>query len=230
MEIAGTGISRATRTLELPPGSIGTLIFSPLDRLFTREPPTGKLWEDSPTPTESEQPINWEYARAFILSYLRRRLDGVDPSDIQDVTQEAMVRLIRVSRTAQIRNLEALMLKIARRCSVDFFRKRQRWQVMSEPIEVHIESVADPRSDPPSRLGDPKERIEFIVLEFFHGRSEICWSLAMAFFEGRSWTSVARALSKSPEAIRKQWERCRLMLRKAIDEDGGGLLGFDVAE
>lgn len=164
--------------------------------------------------------INWVYARNFLHRFLGKRLDGIDPHEVEDITQEALIRLYRANERLSINNLEAIMIRIGRWCCVDYFRRRERWLHVMDPADPTLTNVEDPHPDPSQQVADPRERIEFIVVEFFEEKNSACKDLAAAFFEKRSWNSVAREIGKTATAIRKQWERCVQLLRKEFGEGG----------
>src|SRR5262249_54313514 len=74
------------------------------------------------------------------------------------------------------------------------------------------------RADEP---GDPLERLEFVVVEFFTARDARCRELAVAFFAGDDWKAVALAEGRSHDVIRKQWSRCLGILRETARDDRG---------
>jgi RNA polymerase sigma factor (sigma-70 family) len=164
--------------------------------------------------------INWVYARNFLLRFLGKRLDGIDPHEIEDITQEALIRLYRANERLSINNLEAIMIRIGRWCCVDYFRRRERWPLLMDPSNPVITKIEDPRPDPSEQIADPRERIEFVITEFFEQNNAACRKLATAYFERRSWNSVARGIGKTAAAVRKQWERCVQQLRKEFGERG----------
>ena len=112
------------------------------------------------------------------------------------------------------------MTIIARRTAKDFLRRQYRWRtvfggVSSEAAKEH----ADPKSVSPKGLGDPQERIEFIVYEFFRNAGASCLKLAEAFFDKRDWQSVAADLGLKHDAVRARWSRCLSLLKKAVKSD-----------
>ena len=73
---------------------------------------------------------------------------------LDDLVQEALVRLLRAVRREPIENLEALMTEIARRTAIDCLRRRTRWRAVIESEIPEGLEIADPnaRAD---RVGDP---------------------------------------------------------------------------
>lgn len=159
--------------------------------------------------------ISWGPAREFLHRCLARTLFRTDPADLEDLTQEALVRLLRACRAQEPKNPQALMRAIARRTAIDFIRRRERWKRLVcqfGDAEADSAPAVDP---PPDTAGDPLERVRFVVREFFAQRSRLCAELAEAFFAERSWQAVADERRCTSEAIRKQWSRCVKALREA---------------
>lgn len=178
--------------------------------------------------TRPRPEIGWTGAREFLLRRLRHELRGRDPGDLQDLAQEALVRLLRACRRREARNPEALMTAIARRTAIDHFRRTRRWQRLvtsaAEPEEIAV--VADPETPE-----DSLERLRFVALEFFAARGEVCHELALAYFDCRDWVRVARETGRSHDAVRRQWSRCLAALRAEAARRPGWLsdrIGWEV--
>src|SRR2546426_7198473 len=185
-------------------------------------PPSG----DAPAAgATSESEIRWDEATQF----LRRRLDYELPTrarhQLDDLVQESLVRLLRAVRREPVENLEALMTEIARRTAIDCLRRRTRWSALLSPAEPAIDEVPDPTARPDD-LGDPVERLHFVVLEFFTVREARCRELAVAFFAEQDWKLVAEGQGRSHRAVRKQWSRCLELLRAAARSDPGLLMDW----
>jgi DNA-directed RNA polymerase specialized sigma24 family protein len=148
----------------------------------------------------------WARALAFLRARLRKLLDRFDDSAVEDATQEAAIRLLRVVRREQVRNTDALMNVICRKIAIDTMRWHKRRQATFEPMSESVEYGF-------TLPVDPLARIEFAVLEFFRGRQAACYELAVAYFNDRDWEHVAGSLGKSHAAVRKQWSRCLGQLR-----------------
>jgi DNA-directed RNA polymerase specialized sigma24 family protein len=150
---------------------------------------------------------------------LSRKLSSLERAQLDDLTQEASIRLLRCMRREEVRNLDALVQTIIGRTVMDFLRCRRRSAAMFVPLtdatlnrpelEVEVEKVPK----------DFQERLEFTVLEFFRARRSGCFDLAREFFRHRNWRSVARDLGSSHDAIRARWSRCLSALRRAVARD-----------
>src|SRR5689334_3646624 len=119
----------------------------------------------------SESEIRWDEATQF----LRRRLGYELPTrarhQLDDLVQESLVRLLRAVRREPVDNLEALMTEIARRTAIDCLRRHTRWNAIVDPESADWDRIADPGS---GAVGDPVERLQFVVLEFFTAREARC--------------------------------------------------------
>jgi RNA polymerase sigma factor (sigma-70 family) len=169
-----------------------------------------------------EQDIHWDRARDFVRRRLSFELPAPAHGLLDDLTQECLVRLLRVVRRERVDNLEALLTVLARRTAVDALRRRSRWRALITEDETAIALAADPhaRADEP---GDPLERLRFVVVEYFVAHDARCRELAVAYFAGRDWKAVAVASGRSHDLIRKQWSRCLELLRAAARDERGPL-------
>jgi RNA polymerase sigma factor (sigma-70 family) len=174
-------------------------------------------------PAANEAEIRWDEASAFARRRLEYELPSWARGQVDDLVQETMVRLLRAVRREPVENLEALMTEIARRTAIDCLRRRSRWSIVLCEEAGDIEAVPDPAARGP-RLGDPLERMRFVVLEFFAAREARCRDLAVAYFAEQDWKAVAAAEGRSHEAVRKQWSRCLGMLRQAARDEAGPLM------
>src|SRR5262245_64525475 len=102
-----------------------------------------------PEPTASG-PTDWAAVRGRLRSLICAKLGGEDAS-IEDLTQEALIEIVRIGRRESIRNLDGLMSVVAAATVVDEIRRRRRWRLRqtdwNESME-RIESLATPGVDP----------------------------------------------------------------------------------
>ncbi len=176
-----------------------------------------------PAGAANEAEVRWDQASDFVRRRLAVELPPASHGLIDDLAQECLVRLLRYLRRERVQNLEALLTEVARRTAIDALRRRTRWTALVREDETAIETAADPRARAES-LGDPLERIEFVVLEYFTARDARCRDLAVAYFDGWDWKRVAAATGRSHDGIRKQWSRCVELLRAAAGAGGDPLL------
>jgi RNA polymerase sigma factor (sigma-70 family) len=156
----------------------------------------------------TESGLDWVAARAFLRVRLRRSLVAEDSAVIDELTQEAMVRLLRAVRRQEVRNLEALMNVIADRTRVDHIRAQRARMNVFQPMDSATADVPEFRPRPAAAVEDLGARLQFAVLEYFHLHNPRCRELALHYFAERDWTDVARKTGRKPEAVRQQWSRC----------------------
>lgn len=171
--------------------------------------PDGVRQAASPLPSPLSE-SQWGEAREFLRRCVRRRLFRYGEADVQDVTQEAAIRLIRMLRREGASNLEALMSVICQRATTDFIRRQTR-HPSPEPLD---EQGPDSATPPNTLRASELERLQFALLELFRTQDAKCHELATAYFKERDWRSVAKDLNESHAAIRQQWQRCRAKVKK----------------
>ena len=175
-----------------------------------------------PRGASSEAEIRWDEAVSFLRRRLERTLRGNARHHLDDLVQESLVRLLRAVRREPVDNVEALMTEIARRVEIDCVRRQARWSALVEPAPDDLDRIAP--SAPEETIGDPVERLQFVVLEFFSAREARCRELAVAYFAEQDWKRVAELAGRSHDAVRKQWSRCVAMLRQSAREEQGPLM------
>ena len=187
----------------------------------------GKIGSAVGPPAEAE--IHWEEACAFVRRRLGFELPASSRGLIDDLVQECMVRMLRFVRRERVENVEALLTHMARRTAIDALRRRTRWSALVTGDDETVAEIADPkaRADEP---GDPLERLQFVVVEYFTMRDARCRDLAVAYFAGDDWKAVALAEGRSHDVIRKQWSRCLGILRAAARDEGGPLMDWARSE
>jgi DNA-directed RNA polymerase specialized sigma24 family protein len=168
----------------------------------------------------AETRIDWVVVRATMKHAFSCRVRSEDPSVVDDLVQEGLVRLLRASRTTAIENLDAFTNTIVHRVWSDHVRRRASWRRLFDPLDEGTErtSAAPP---PPAdfETGSPVSRIRFIVIEFFPTRRSACLPLAAEYFRELDWCRVAERMGRSHAAIRQQWKRCVDALRTAVAAD-----------
>ena len=160
--------------------------------------------------------IDWDRARILLRRSLASRAGAGDRDAVEDLVQEASVRLLRASRRGPVENLDALASTIAQRTWVDFIRRRVRWR------RIFLEN-AEPADFPlseGSEWSDLKDRLQFIVLALFEREgADACRDLARAYFAEQDWKTVAGSMNQGYSAIRKRWSRCIQTVRRHLEQD-----------
>src|SRR5262245_24349132 len=181
--------------------------------------------EAAPGAPEQEAQIRWGEASAFVRRRLQFELPVSSHGLVDDLVQECMVRMLRYVRRERVLNLEALLTEVARRTAIDALRRRTRWSALVTSDDETVAILPDPnaRTEEP---GDPLERLQFVVVEFFTQRDARCRELAVAYFAGNDWKTVALAERRSHDVIRKQWSRCLGILREVARDETGPLMDW----
>lgn len=157
--------------------------------------------------------------RERLKEKFRYRVRFEDPTLVDDLAQEAMVGIIRKSRTADIENLEAFENTVAHNVWTDHVRRRSTWRRHFAAVN-EVPDVAAPEADSAGDdHGNPLARMLFLLLEFFQSRPGGCLPLIQQYvaLERPDWKQVAEALAMSHDAVRKRWERCRATLRREAE-------------
>lgn len=177
------------------------------------------------TPDALEQPardaVDWIRASALFASYLRHRAPALSSDAHKDLVQEALVRLYRTSRREPIRNLEAIANTIASSVVEDHRRATAREKAFLKRLAQLRPGGPLAQTDEPGDLGDPMDRLYFLVIAYFNAVHAPCADLAEQFFSRNSWKDLAAARGRSDTGIRKLWSRCTDRLRQAFlgDDD-----------
>jgi DNA-directed RNA polymerase specialized sigma24 family protein len=160
--------------------------------------------------------LDWDRMRTLLRNHLLRRAESGDRDHLDDLVQEACVRLLRASRRGPVESPDALAATIARRTWVDHIRRRTRWRNL---FVAETGQEAPALSGGPA-FGDVRDRLQFIVTELLESNgSHGCLDLARAYFAERDWKTVAAAAGRSYAAVRKQWSRCVTEVRDLIRRD-----------
>jgi hypothetical protein len=155
----------------------------------------------------TEPGIDWKEARAFLRRRVSVELRFEDPATLEDVCQDSLVRLLRASRSMEIRNLEALMTEIARRACISHIRSARVKRDRFTPLEDDAPEPEDRSSDGAGLAVDPVARLCFMVLEFLRGHDGLCHQIARLRAQGVDMSEIAGRVGRSHDAVRKHWSR-----------------------
>lgn len=169
------------------------------------------------TPSDLDPELDWKEIQSAFRSHLGRRAGAGDRRFLDDVVQEACIRLLRTARREPVENMDALVSTVAHRTWVDFIRRRMRWRRVFAAGDEHIEEAAAPGG---YEYGGLRDRLQFIVLELFEREgADACRDLARAYFAETDWKTVAKSLNQGHAAVRKRWSRCVEEVRRLMKED-----------
>ena len=179
-------------------------------------------------------PLNPEQARWFaeevqphepeLRAFLHRHFPTVQ--DIDDLVQEAYLRLIRARSTGAIAEPRAYLFQTARNAAYDLFR-RKRVVLLDDLAERHRPSVVEDSPDAAEIFSHAQE-IELLV-ESIHALPPRCREvLTLRKLHGLSYREIAARLGISEHTVNAQLAigivRCRQFLeaRGMIKEGGHG--------
>lgn len=151
------------------------------------------------------QQIEWSTASRSMRRMIAARLFRPEPSVVDDLTQEALIRLMRIARTQDVRNVEATMRHVVYWTVGDHLRRHTN--------DASLDDVGE-HAD-----GDPAwamQRAASTVLRFFEsiGRGE-CSDRTRDLLAGLTWNDVAERDARSADAVRQEWSRCAKQFRAA---------------
>ena len=167
-----------------------------------------------------ELDIDWARARSELRSRIQTRLGSGSESEIEDLTQQALVDVLRMVRKQGLRDLQAVIVIVARSTAVDEIRRRVRWRARFEELDPGPREAREP-GDPGHDHDDDLELLWFLLLESLRSRHAPCHALAVSFAKRGNWRSVGEALGLSHAAVRQQWSRCLRAFREALRKDPG---------
>jgi RNA polymerase sigma factor (sigma-70 family) len=149
---------------------------------------------------------------------------GLSKTNEDDATQEAIVRLSRLSgdRLRKIENLEAYLSRIVFNCAKDLLKAKSRQEPLYEDIgdageedgSSPLEWLAgqDKGSGDPAPMVECLEIIEKVLCEAPKEQGEVF----CLFLRGHSYAEIAR-MTEHPENTVSIWiHRIRLAMRKAL--------------
>lgn len=177
---------------------------------------------DQPQPSSAAPALDWDGLRGLALRRLRARLRFTSQETLEDLAQEVIVILFRMSRRETIQNAEALVTTLCHRTCVSHIRRMHgptgRLEALPEGDSPH----ELPAPDPAQEVGaDMLELFRFVVTEHFRSNDAGCLELANEFFAEHNWATVAERLGLKHNTVIKRWSRCMETVR-SIARSGSG--------
>lgn len=155
---------------------------------------------------------------------MRARLRSAPAETVEDLSQEVLVTLFRLSRRERLLEPQSLVHTLAHRVCVDHIRRQRGAAGRLDPVpdaDSPGEWVrGDPSADMPTDL---LELFRFLVLERFHELDAPCQDLATRFYTEQSWSTVAEQLGVRPATVIKRWARCMQQVRRLVRAQRGRL-------
>lgn len=164
------------------------------------------------------QDFDWHAIQAAVQRYSRGRSARNDIAD--DIAQEVIARLVKLTREQQIGSIFALAFRIADNLLMDMHRRESR---LSPEID------AEWRSDEPSldRVLDSRRAIDVFnqcLRRMPQLRREV---LVRRRLDQQSCRAIGEDLGISAKAVEKHITRGMIDLRRALDHAGIDLVGSD---
>lgn len=173
-----------------------------------------------PTPAAPD----WPALRAYTLHRIRGRLRFAPAETIEDLAQEVMVTLFRLSQRETLLNPEAFATTLVHRVCVDHVRRMRGPAGRLEPLPDSGTPLEWPAPDPSAEVSaDLLELFRFVVLEYFEREDAPCHELAREFFAEHSWSAVAERLGLRHNTAIKRWSRCMERVRTWARTERGPL-------
>jgi DNA-directed RNA polymerase specialized sigma24 family protein len=160
--------------------------------------------------------IDYREARERMSRVIADTARGILREQLEDVTHEALVGLVRAIRRQKPESLEALQVVIAKRAAIDWIREQKRERLLV-PSDGLVDRIAG------RDLAQETQHMFWVVREYFLQSADDCVPLFDARFEGHEFDELARAASRTSAAMRKQWSRCCEKAREALLAEGGAL-------
>lgn len=174
-------------------------------------------------PSVSSAP-DWNTLRAYALHRIRGRLRFASAETLEDLAQEVMITLYRLSQREPLANPEAMATTLLHRVCVDHVRRMRGPSGRLDPLPdadgpMELPAAAPSEDVPPDML----ELFRFVVLEHFRVHDAPCRVLAVEFFAEHNWSAVAAQLGIKHNTVIKRWSRCMAQVRRLVDSQHGPL-------
>jgi hypothetical protein len=182
-------------------------------------PPTATPPNAPPAPGRA---LDWEALRAYTLQRVRGRLRFAPAETLEDLVQEIMVTLFRLSQRETLLNPEAMATTLVHRVCVDHVRRMRGPSGRLDPIPDSGDPLELPAPDPSQDVpGDMLELFRFVVLEQFRTQDVPCHELAVEFFAEQNWSVVSERLGLKHNTVIKRWSRCMDQIRELAKSQSG---------
>jgi len=154
---------------------------------------------------------------AEVRAWLYRALNN--PSDVEDVIQEAYCRLWSISDVSQIASPRAYFFKVVRHVVIDELRRSRvvRIETMAEIDDLRLAS----EEATPERAASAREELRKVrrLIEALPLRCRRIFE--MRKIEGMSQREIAAKLGVSENVVENEASRGLKLILKAVEEDAG---------
>jgi len=148
-------------------------------------------------------------ARQGLSRWLRRH--GTPRDEVEDVIQDAFVRLCRAERAAPIRNVPAFLTAAAKRIRVDRWRCARREARLFFPESADALDVPDPAPQPQA-LAEAGDQLAALARQLEAVSPRTCDIFFQHRLEGRTYAEIAADLGISVSAVEKHIARAAFAL------------------
>lgn len=177
----------------------------------TNEAELGRSAGDGPLLPETV-----ERFRPALLRYLAQHLRQY-PEDIEDVAQEALLRLHRASGAGTIDNPEAYVIRIASNLVRDLFRRRPPVTALDDLPKDRIDAAGAGEVPGPDRVYEDNRRLKvfLVLLDELPPRCREVFLLQR--FEGLTYSAIASRLGISVSGVEKHMMKALLHFDRGMD-------------
>ena len=168
-----------------------------------------------------EREIDWNRARSLLRARIRSQLGRCDETQLEDLAHEGLIILLRLARRDGVRNLDGLIVNVARNVAINEIRRLKRRRSRLADWDQSLEQILKLPDSSLHEWDDSLRELWFLVLEFFRMNKAACHTLAMTYAELGDWKAAAERLGLEHDAIRQQWSRCARLFRDELRRDPG---------
>ena len=180
--------------------------------------------EPTEVPNPSARTVDWKHVRQLVLQRIRGRLRFSSAESIEDLAQEVLVRMFRLSQREPLENPEALATTMVHRICVDHVRRMRGPTGRLDPLPEADGPLELPAPDPEHEVSvDMLEMFRFVVIEHFRANDVPCHALAVDFFAELNWSAVSERLGLKHNTVIKRWSRCMEQMRQLASSQSGPL-------
>jgi DNA-directed RNA polymerase specialized sigma24 family protein len=156
----------------------------------------------------NDSEIDWAHLRELVRAFIARRSRGSAVDDVEDLANATLEKLSRVLSLGPIDRPEAVVMTIARRTLIDYWRRLAVQRKHFEPSSERSDRIPDPGADPLEQLSDRRSEIRWVILTFLRKHAPKCHDLAVSYFSQEPWELLAQRSGKAAGALKREWHRC----------------------
>jgi RNA polymerase sigma factor (sigma-70 family) len=179
---------------------------------------------DAPLPLDR---IDWKEVRALMRRIIGANVQGMGtPEDVEDLVQEACVKLHFALARGGIRDFVAIQVTIAKRTAIDFLRRRG--YRVREAAGASEEEGVDIIDRIPVRDADPVDEaeLEWFLSQVLRRVGDKCRVFFEHWMHGMTHEEIAIRLKITANNSRQWLHRCRARVRELLLADDGPLGDF----